>query len=72
MPGDRRMSGISADGIDAVLTGITGNSLDSRGRETAILFLPFPAELHERIIRVAGGLGARRQIKQIYENKYRM
>lgn len=49
------MSGTSADGIDAVLTRITGNGLDIRVEEQAFLFLPFPAEVHERIIRVAGG-----------------
>ena len=49
------MSGTSADGIDAVLTRITGNGLDIRVEEQAFLFLPFPAEVHERIIRVVGG-----------------
>lgn len=49
------MSGTSADGIDAVLTRITGNGLKIKVEEIEFLFLPFPKEVQEKIIRIAGG-----------------
>lgn len=49
------MSGTSADGIDAVLTKITGSGLDIKVEEQDFLFLPFSKEVQERIILVANG-----------------
>ena len=49
------MSGTSADGIDAVLTRITGSGLEIGVEEQEFLFLPFPEEVHDRIIEIAGG-----------------
>ncbi len=49
------MSGTSADGIDAVLTRITGSGLEIKVEEINFLFLPFSKEVHNQIIRIAGG-----------------
>lgn len=49
------MSGTSADGIDAVLTKITGTGIEMKAEELAFLFLPFEKEVHDRIVAVANG-----------------
>lgn len=49
------MSGTSADGVDAVLTRITGSGTGTQVRQLAFVSLPFPNEVRERILRVAGG-----------------
>ena len=43
------MSGTSADGIDAVLTKITGSGLDIKVEEQDFILLPFSKEFNERI-----------------------
>lgn len=49
------MSGTSADGIDAVLTQITGYGLHTQVRQLGFYFLPFDAATRQRILDVAGG-----------------
>lgn len=49
------MSGTSADGIDAVLTKITGCGMVIKVEELDFLFLPFSKAVHDEIIRIAGG-----------------
>lgn len=49
------MSGTSADGIDAVLTRITGTGMELKAEELAFIFLPFEHEVHDRIVAVANG-----------------
>lgn len=49
------MSGTSVDGIDAVLTEITGSGLRTRVRQLAFVSVPFPPEVREEILRLAGG-----------------
>lgn len=52
------MSGTSADGIDAVLTRISGFGTDTRVTQLAFLFTPFPADVRAEILRLAGGAPA--------------
>ena len=57
------MSGTSADGIDAVLTRITGFGLTTKVEQLGFYFLPFDAPTRERILAVAGGdFGGSREI----------
>lgn len=49
------MSGTSADGIDAVLTEISGYGESMQVREADFLFLPFEESLRQRILKVAEG-----------------
>lgn len=49
------MSGTSADGIDAVLTEISGYGTDIKVKQLDFLFVPFEKEVRERIIRIAEG-----------------
>lgn len=49
------MSGTSADGIDAVLTRITGAGLDTRVEQLAFHFQPFDAATRQRILEICGG-----------------
>ena len=57
------MSGTSADGIDAVLTRITGSGLDTRVEQLGFYFLPFDEATRNRILAVAGGdFGGSREI----------
>lgn len=49
------MSGTSADGIDAVLTRISGCGTDTRVEQLAFLFTPFDKAVRERILYIAGG-----------------
>lgn len=49
------MSGTSADGIDAVLTQISGYGTEIEVRELDFLFLPFSSELRQRILQIAQG-----------------
>lgn len=49
------MSGTSADGIDAVLTRITGCGLSTKVEPLGFYFLPFDTATRERILAVAGG-----------------
>ena len=49
------MSGTSADGIDAVLTRITGCGTGTRVEELGFYFLPFDDATRNRILAVAGG-----------------
>ena len=49
------MSGTSADGIDAVLTRISGCGLDTRLEQLSFLYSPFPRKVRERILAIAGG-----------------
>lgn len=49
------MSGTSADGIDAVLARIRGNGPGTEVSQLAFLSEPFPPEVRERILLVAGG-----------------
>lgn len=57
------MSGTSADGIDAVLTRITGSGLDTRAEQLDFCFQPFDAATRQRILEVCGGeYGGSREI----------
>lgn len=57
------MSGTSADGIDAVLTRITGFGLDTRVQQLGFYFLPFDSATRQRILEVAGGsVGGSREL----------
>lgn len=49
------MSGTSADGVDAVLTEITGSGLDTRVRQLGFFFLPFDSQTRQEILDIAGG-----------------
>ena len=49
------MSGTSADGVDAVLTRITGFGLDTRVEQLAFYFQSFDAETRQRILSVCSG-----------------
>lgn len=49
------MSGTSADGIDAVLTRISGCGIETRVEQLSFLFTPFPPLVREKILYVAGG-----------------
>ena len=49
------MSGTSADGIDAVLTRITGSGLETKVEQLGFHFLPFDEGTRNRILAVAGG-----------------
>lgn len=49
------MSGTSADGIDAVLTRITGNGLSTRVEQLGFYFMPFDSATRQRILEVCGG-----------------
>lgn len=49
------MSGTSADGIDAVLTRITGYGLTTKVEQLGFYFLPFDEATRNRILAVAGG-----------------
>lgn len=49
------MSGTSADGIDAVLTRISGYGTDIKVQQLEFLFLPFSKEIRERILQIAEG-----------------
>ena len=49
------MSGTSADGIDAVLTRITGYSTTTKVEQLGFHFLPFDEATRNRILAIAGG-----------------
>lgn len=49
------MSGTSADGIDAVLTRITGFGLSSRVEQLGFYFLPFDKATRQAILDICGG-----------------
>ncbi len=49
------MSGTSADGIDAVLTRITGAGYETKVEQLGFYFLPFDAATRERILAVCSG-----------------
>jgi len=49
------MSGTSADGIDAVLTKITGSGLSTEVEQLGFYFLPFDPETRRAILRLCGG-----------------
>jgi len=49
------MSGTSADGIDAVLTRITGSGLSTRVEQLGFVFLPFDTDTRAAILRMCGG-----------------
>jgi len=49
------MSGTSADGIDAVLTRITGSGLSTKVEQLGFCFLPFDAETRRAILDICGG-----------------
>lgn len=52
------MSGTSADGIDAVLTEISGYGKEIKVKQLDFLFVPFGQQVRERIIRIGeGGFG---------------
>lgn len=57
------MSGTSADGVDAVLTRITGAGLDTKVEQLGFFFQPFEREARQRILEVAGGsFGGAREV----------
>ena len=57
------MSGTSADGVDAVLTRITGFGLDTKTEQLSFYFQPFDADTRQRILRVcAGDFGGSREL----------
>lgn len=57
------MSGTSADGVDAVLTRITGAGLDTKVEQLGFFFQPFEREARQRILAVAGGgFGGAREV----------
>lgn len=49
------MSGTSADGIDAVLTRITGNGLSTKVEQLGFCFLPFDGPTRQAILSICGG-----------------
>ena len=57
------MSGTSADGIDAVLTRITGSGLSTKVEQLGFYFMPFDGATRQRILEVCGGeYGGSREI----------
>lgn len=57
------MSGTSADGVDAVLTKITGAGLDTKVEQLGFYFQPFESTARQRILEVAGGsFGGAREV----------
>ncbi len=57
------MSGTSADGMDAVLTEITGFGLSTKVKKSAFVSLPYPEDVREEILRLASGTaGGSREI----------
>ncbi len=57
------MSGTSADGIDAVLTRITGAGYGTKVEQLGFYFLPFDAATRERILAVCSGeVGGSREL----------
>ena len=57
------MSGTSADGVDAVLTRITGFGLDTGMEQLSFYFQPFDADTRQRILKVcAGDFGGSREL----------
>lgn len=57
------MSGTSADGIDAVLTRITGAGLSTKVEQLGFFFQPFDAATRQRILEVCGGdVGGSREL----------
>lgn len=49
------MSGTSADGIDAVLTRITGSGLSAKVEQLGFYFLPFDQATRQAILNICGG-----------------
>lgn len=49
------MSGTSADGIDAVLTRITGSGLSTKAEQLGFFFLPFDRATRQAILDICGG-----------------
>lgn len=49
------MSGTSVDGIDAVLTEISGFGIRTRVRQIGFVSVPFPPDVRTEILRLAGG-----------------
>ncbi len=49
------MSGTSADGIDAVLTEISGYGKEIKVKQLDFLFMPFERQIQEQIIRMGEG-----------------
>ena len=49
------MSGTSADGVDAVLTRITGFGLETKVEQLGSYFQPFNSEIRGRILAICGG-----------------
>lgn len=49
------MSGTSADGIDAVLTQITGYGLSTKVEQLGFYFLPFDSTIRQTILDICGG-----------------
>lgn len=49
------MSGTSADGIDAVLTRITGSGLSTKVEQLGFYFLPFDSATRQAILELCGG-----------------
>ena len=49
------MSGTSADGVDAALCRIHGSGTDTRVELLAFVCRPYPAQVRERLLALAGG-----------------
>lgn len=49
------MSGTSADGVDAALCRIHGSGMDTRVEQLAFVCQPYPAQVRERLLALAGG-----------------
>jgi anhydro-N-acetylmuramic acid kinase len=61
------MSGTSADGLDAVLTEITGSGTGTRVRTLGFVSLPYPDEARAAILRLASGeSGGSRELTQFH------
>lgn len=57
------MSGTSADGVDTVLTRITGFSLDTKAEQLGFFFQPFDHDTRQRILAICGGsVGGSREL----------
>lgn len=57
------MSGTSADGVDAVLTRITGFGLDTKVEQLGFFFQPFDNDTRQRILAICGGnVGGSREL----------
>ncbi len=57
------MSGTSADGIDAVLTVISGSKETLKVRQLSFVYLPFDVQVRQRILKVAeGDFGGAREL----------